>query len=59
VRMAVDGAIGPEDDGRVLGGDADNGQLNGHRTSLYREDPVTDQPAPCCPMPSERNEIAG
>ena len=39
VRIAVDGAVGPENDGRVLGGDADDGQLNGRRTSLYREDP--------------------
>src|SRR5580698_1832094 len=39
VRVAVHGALGPEDDRRVLGGDTGDGQLNGRRTSLYREDP--------------------
>jgi hypothetical protein len=36
VRIAVDGAIGPEDDDRALGRDADDGQLDGRRTSLLR-----------------------
>ena len=31
VRIAVDGAIGPDDDRRVLGRDAVDGQLNGRR----------------------------
>src|ERR1700689_259150 len=39
VRIAVDGALGLEDDGRVLGGDAGDGQLNRRSASLYREDP--------------------
>jgi hypothetical protein len=59
VRIAVDGAISPEDDRRALGRDAVDGQLNGRRTSLYGEDPVTDQPLRCCRMLSEQNEIAG
>ena len=49
VRIAVDGAIGPEDDRRALGGDADDGQLNGRRTSLYCEDPGNRPASPVLP----------
>ena len=49
VRIAVDGAIGLDDDRHVLGRDAVDGQLNGRRMSLYGEDPGNRPASPVLP----------
>jgi len=58
VRIAVDGAIGPEDD-RALGKAPSTLSSTGAVCPFTVSTPVTDQPPRCCRMMSEQNEIAG